>query len=291
MRRIFFYTILMICGFAAYAYSPTDLRFHSEQDTLKINSLLEEGAKQNIRTPNQGISYYAEQLLGTPYVAHTLESSDGKEYLTVNISELDCTTFVETLMALTQATLDGRTSWRDYITNLEHIRYHNGHIDGYASRLHYICQWAVENIARGTLRDITADVEFPQYAVKTINFMSRNRDKYPALADSTVFAQIKGTEVGFHSHRFPFIKKTSTGSKTFQQNVKSGDILAITTKIDGLDVTHMAIVKKNPDNGKIYIIHASSSLGKVVVSSDELKEFLRRNLSSTGVRVLRMIKN
>ena len=96
----------------AQAASVQQMRFHCDQDTLRINRLLQDGMATQLKSANELVAYYADRLLGTPYVAHTLEGD--QERLTINIDELDCTTFIETLYALTRTTLNGRYSWRDY---------------------------------------------------------------------------------------------------------------------------------------------------------------------------------
>ena len=133
MKKLYLFLLFVVASISSYAFSIEDLRFHCAEDTIKINRLLQEGVAAKLTTPNEYVSFYAQKLLGTPYVAHTLEGE--KEHLTINIDELDCTTFVETLIALTKATLDNAPSWYAYAANLESIRYKNGKLDGYASRL------------------------------------------------------------------------------------------------------------------------------------------------------------
>ena len=162
MKKILLTVILNITfSIVTFAASPMDMRFHCENDTNKINTLLNEGLKSNLKTSNELVVFYANKLLGTPYVAHTLEGET--EQLTINIDELDCTTFVETLYALTRTTLSNRTSWRDYANNLESVRYRNGVIGDYSSRLHYISEWIINNSSRDNLKDITPDFSKCKY--------------------------------------------------------------------------------------------------------------------------------
>lgn len=117
--------------------------------------------------------------------------------------------------------------------------------------------------------------------------MSNHRDKYPALADSTQFAKVKNTEIGYRLHRFPYVKKEWLKSKETVAAFKSGDIIGIVTKIDGLDVSHLGIIIK--ENGVLYFIDASS-IGKKVQREDEtFFEYMRRNRSSLGIRVIRIM--
>ena len=63
------------------------MRFHCGEDTTEINGLLEKGLKSGKKTANELVALYARELIGRPYVAHTLEGA--QEMLTINIDELD----------------------------------------------------------------------------------------------------------------------------------------------------------------------------------------------------------
>lgn len=121
---------------------------------------------------------------------------------------LDCTTFVETVIALAHTAADGRTSWRDYLNMLESIRYRRGEIAGYPSRLHYVSDWILDNVSRGNVTEVTGSMPGVEYVVKTLDFMSSHRGSYPALADDDNYAKIKYIEEGYRNHRYPYIKKT-----------------------------------------------------------------------------------
>ena len=121
MKKIIITLLIALSAQMVSAYSPQVLRMHCEKDTTKIEALLAEGLEIGIKSGNGLIAFYAEKLLGTPYVAHTLEGE--QEYLSINIDQLDCTTFVETLAALSRCTMTNRRSWRDFASMLENIRY------------------------------------------------------------------------------------------------------------------------------------------------------------------------
>lgn len=283
-----FYTIIsffIAATATANAASQQWMRFHCENDTTTINLLLKNGYDSKITDPNELMVFYGKKLMGTPYVASTLEGDS--EQLTINIEQLDCTTFVETLYALTRTTLNNRYSWRDFANNLEAIRYRNGHMDGYASRLHYISDWIINNNHRGLINEITSSIPDARYETKTLDYMTAHRDKYPALADSATFAQLKSFEIAYRMHRFPYINKNSIDSKKVKEKLKSGDIIALVTKTDGLDVSHMAIIVAD-EKGEFLMLHASLSKGEVVLEKDVLKESLRRNRNCTGIRIIRI---
>ena len=285
-KDILFALALSFASLSAFAIAPSDMRFHCNNDTLKINELLRKGAECGKNNANELVAFYAKQLLGTPYVAHTLESD--REWLTINIDELDCTTFVETLYALTRATLDMRRSWRDFACNIESIRYRNGELGDYSSRLHYVSDWIANNSHRGNIREVTAEIDGAKYEIKTINFMTANRDKYPQLADSAMFAKIKNFEIGYRMHRYPYLKKEWIDSKKTAAGLRNGDFVALISKTEGLDVSHMGIIIKEGNSFKL--LHASSKEKKVVLEKDDLKETLRRNRSCTGIRIIRIVE-
>ena len=278
----------VICALAqsnlANAASQQQMRFHCQNDTTEINQLLADGSKSGLKKPNELMTFYAHKLIGRPYVAHTLEGDTEK--LTINIDQLDCTTFVEALYALTRTTLNMRESWRDFANQLESVRYHRGVLGDYSSRLHYISDWIIDNNSRGNLVEVTADLPRVAYKVKTIDYMTTPRDQYPQLADSAIFEKVREFERGFCNHRFPYIKKEVLDAKDVVDGLESGDIVAITTKTPGLDVSHLGIIEKN---GKTLFLLDASSIGKKVqLETLDLKEMLRMRKSAYGIRVFRI---
>lgn len=281
IKKIFF-TFFIFSPLLASAVSPGEVRFGDEaSDTTLITTILKETYEAKYPTPNEKIIAVASRLIGTPYAENTLEGSP--EQLTVNLSAMDCTTFVENVLAIVMTLDENRTSWHDFIYNLERLRYRNGTINGYASRLHYVSDWVIDNSHRGILKEVTDRlVPLPSYQIKTLDFMTRNRDKYPVLADDDEFQQLQNAEIGYRSHRYPYIKTTNITNLP----LLDGDIIAITTKKDGLDVQHVGFVKLV--NGQPHLLHASSTEGKVVVDKLPLAEYLKRNRSATGIRVIRL---
>lgn len=250
-------------------------------DTTKIISILRN--VKDIVDPNERIITIAKEFLGTPYVGGTLNVPP-QEQLYVNTTNLDCLTFVETVIALTKATQTVEPTVNDYLKNLKSIRYRNGEIDGYPSRLHYISEWGIDNEKRGNFREITPECEFSVTKMKTIDYMTKNRNLYPALANDSVFKAIQENEKPLQNLRYLIIpaSKVDEASKSF---LKSGDIVAIETNKSGLDVSHVGIL--NIRNGIPYMIHASSKYKKVINDTVPLKKYLEKQ-KSPGIRVFRL---
>lgn len=279
--------VLLSMALASNSANPHDIRFHNEAtDTTKISTILLDATKATEgMSPEARVAYIGKEFLGTPYVSGTLEGGD-TETLTINLDEMDCTTYVETVMALAYTIGEGRTSWRDFAYNLERLRYRSGEMKGYGSRLHYPSDWVVDNVHRGNFKEVTGILAGCEHQVKSLDFITRNRDKYPALADSIAYDQIRNTELGYRNHRYPYIKTSKLAIKDISSQLREGDIILITTKTPGLDVQHMGIIVI--EKGEPYLMHASSAAGSVVVDKRALKEYMRRNRSATGIRVLRL---
>jgi len=293
MKKLLFIVVILLVGCStrqssqqvAQAATMSQMRFHCDSDTVLINQLLMKGYQTGINDANELVEFYARMLLGTPYVAHTLEADE--ELLTINIHELDCTTFVETLFALTRTTLTRRYSWRDYAANLENMRYRGGVMGDYSTRLHYISEWIIDNNMRGNMLDITPDLPHVDYIVKNIDYMTHHTDSYRQLKDdSDMVAKIKSHEL--RNHRFPYIKKSWLNDKGFKAALRSGDFIGLVTKIEGLDISHMGIIVVDP-KGEPYLLDASMSGGEVKVESKPLFKYLERSKTNIGVRIFRMM--
>ena len=269
----------------ANAATMSQMRFHCDSDTIVINNLLKKGMESGLKEANALVEFYARQLLGTPYVAHTLEAD--KEVLTINVHQLDCLTFIETLYALTRATLAGRYSWRDYAANIENVRYRGGEMGDYSTRIHYMSEWIIDNHVRGNLVEVTPDIPHADYMIKNIDFMTHHTDSYRQLKnDSAMVEKIRQHEL--RNHRFPYLKRSWLNDKEVKAALRSGDFVSLVTKMEGLDVSHNGIIVVD-DKGDPYLLDASMSGGKVMLESKPLFKYLERSKSNIGIRVYRMM--
>lgn len=231
---------------------------------------------------SNGIKY-----LDVPYVAHTLELN-GPEELIINCDEVDCTTFVEYVLAESLSpTEEGQVAEGDFAENLQKIRYRNGNIDGYTSRLHYISDWINNGVRNGFLEDITATRGTATEKL-SISYMSAHPQQYKQLANSNEnVAKMKEIEQSLSGQTINYLPKNKLPYNGFNW-IKNGDIIAITTNTPGLDVVHLGIAFYV--DGKLTLLHASSTDKKVEVSKVALSQMLKDNSKWTGIRVLRMKK-
>lgn len=86
------------------------------------------------------IAEVGKSFIDTDYVAGTLDKNMS-ESLVIDLTGLDCVTFVENCLTFARCIKLDKTTFDDYKSELKKIRYRDGLIDGYSSRLHYFCDW------------------------------------------------------------------------------------------------------------------------------------------------------
>lgn len=221
-------------------------------------------------------------FLGTPYVAHTLERTANEELFTSQ-SEVDCTTFVEYVMALSLC--KDPVSEKEFAQNLQRVRYREGILDGYTSRLHYVADWVNDNSRKGIIEDVTAAHSTDKDTVQ-LYYMSANSEKYKHLKNSPEnVAEMKKHEKRLTGQEIYWLPKAKLPDEGFSW-IKDGDIIMLTTHIRGLDVSHMGIAIYQ--GNQLYLLHASSVEKKVIIDQRTLRKQLHDSKHVTGIRVLRM---
>lgn len=219
-------------------------------------------------------------FLGRPYRAHTLEGSSD-EHLTVNLREFDCTTFVESVVALSLTTESEVPSFETFIGLLQSLRYRNGAVDGYASRLHYATDWLWENEQRGVICNLSASLGGVKEE-KPLNFITTHRDAYSRLKeDDAMLDRIALTEEEVNL-RGGFYYLPKERIKKMADHIPHMAIIFFTTTIDGLDVTHMGFAFRKEEH--LTFLHASST-GKVKVDECSIEEYTRNQRNTTGIIV------
>lgn len=219
-------------------------------------------------------------FLKTPYVAHTLEGNP-EERLVCKFDGLDCTTLVENVLALSLTYREGG-DYNRFRNELTRIRYRNGKIDGYASRLHYFIDWMYENEKRGVIRDITAELGGKPLE-KEINFMTKHPNLYPSANSDEVWKKLKEREDSINSRSYYFIPLAEIQS--IEPKLNDGDIIGIASTVDGLDCNHMGIVNKI--GNRAYLLHASSVNKEVELSELPLHRYVAQNKKNRGIFVAR----
>ncbi len=278
MKKLFVFFIFLL----GYTSTSAQAIVCSDADRQKFEEKVRQLDDMDIKDFGETLVAIGKTFIGVPYVAQTLEVGD-KESLVVNLHGLDCTTFVENVLAFARLVQQDKYDFDSYTDALEQIRYRNGQLDGYGSRLHYFTDWIADNEKKGLVKDITAEIG-GSIVNKPINFMSSHRELYPFLADNANYEQVKSAENRLNSKELCVLPREDIAAH--EDRIQSGDIIALATSIEGLDVTHTGIATREAD-GRIHLLHASTGSMQVEVSKLPLADYLKQISKNTGIIVVR----
>lgn len=285
MRKYVLMTLCVI-SLLATASARTVKADYWRSDSVKVVRLLRQAAQ--LDTSTNYMIYFARQLCGLPYVGKTLEKNED-EKLVVNLRQLDCTTYVESVLALTMCAKQGKNSFKDYCRNLQQIRYKDGEVR-YTNRLHYFTYWMNENVRKGIVKHVGGAPELFS-ATQTVNadYMTTHVDLYPMLVKhKDRIPQIRNMEKAITGNRYAYIPKSKLGdNKLLRKTIRNGDIIVILTSRKGLDTSHIGIAVWHADG--LHLLNASSVHKKVVEEPKTFKQYMMEHKSHIGIRIVRPV--
>ncbi len=236
------------------------------------------------RPINEVMIAIGTSFVGTPYAANTLEQP-GEEDLVINLRGLDCVTFLENTLALSRCIKMKKTTFHEYKRQLQLIRYRSGEINGYPSRLHYFSDWLYDNDRKHIVRNMAEEIGGIELG-KKINFMSTHRSAYRQLKDNGFLKRVETTEADINGRTQYFIPKEKLAA--VEQQILSGDIIGITTTVEGLDIAHTGIAIQA--GGALKYLHAPLSNGRVQITEKTLVDYLLGMKKQTGIMIARPLE-
>ena len=219
-------------------------------------------------------------FLGAPYVGHLLEGPPD-ERLVVNLRQFDCLLLVENALAIARTILLGSDSFDVFRAQLMLIRYREGIIRDYPSRLHYLTDWIADNAGKHVVEDITRALGGRRDS-RVIRFMSTHTESYRQLSNPAYLEEIRRAEerlTGMERYVMP-----ARSVAEVQDRLQDGDVVGTETSIEGLDFGHSGLV--TVDGTARRLLHASMSGGKVEIAAGSLVDYLERHAIS-GIVVAR----
>jgi hypothetical protein len=220
-------------------------------------------------------------FIGATYTPGTLEL-EGPERLIVNLRELDCVTYIESVLAMIRVLQAGTPDYASFQRELVRIRYRDGTLAGYPSRLHYFSEWISNNEAKGIVRDVTREVGGRARA-GGLGFMSAHRESYRQLADPETATEIGRIEARLSGEERYYIPQESI--RAMETGIRNGDIIAATSTLDGLDIAHTGFAVWVGD--RLHLMHAPLVGSVVELSERPLAERLQRITAQDGIMVAR----
>lgn len=282
MKKLFLLFIAVLSYVTTYAYEVD----YKPSDSIRVIKLLNDAKKQPEST--NYIIYFARKLKGIPYVAHTLEINK-KEKLVINLRQLDCTTYVENVVALSKCMSEKKYTFKSFCDNLKKIRYRDDSRPHYTQRLHYFTDWIENNTKKGICKEIQSPAP-PFTNTQRINvfYMSENPSKYKMLKENPKYIPtIRKTEQNINQKTYKYIPKTEVkNTNTVRRTIQDGDIIATTTSLKGLDIQHIGFAIWHKDG--LHMLNASSLHHKVVEEPMTLYNYLQKQKTMTGIRIIRL---
>lgn len=263
---------------------PERARLEAWLRTLRAEGFARAGAPLGPAVARAGVL-----ALGTPYLAHTLETylergtGPRDEPLTLRLTVFDCVSLVEATVAAARTARVAGAGWERFGAEVERMRYRGGVRRGYGSRLHYFSEWISDGARRGLVRDLGAELGGAPDP-RPLRFMTEHRGSYAALADDPTFTEIGAMERALDDA--PRIVVPRARVEAASEGLRSGDVLAFATGIAGLDVTHTGLACRDA-GGVPRVLHAPLSGGVVQVSPGTISEYVDGLRGCTGILAAR----
>jgi choline kinase len=106
------------------------------------------------------------------------------------------------------------------------------------------------------------------------------------LGNPDYVERLKLDEAEIATRTYFYIPKEEISQK--ENQIKSGDLIAITTSMKNLDIVHVGFAIEK--NGRIHLLHAGTKNMKVEVSEVPLNDYLKANKSQSGIMVGRLVE-
>ena len=275
-----------------YVTTPADVEVADDVLGQMTEAFSKSRASGTVMTVPELMTFAAERLLGTGYVAGTLEEDPANEQLRLYLTKTDCILFVETCLGLARAVSEkgGRTpSFDDFAAQVAGTRYRCKAPYTYGDRIHYTTEWIRRQEADGRLKDITLDLGGEVYD-HPIHFMTRHSGSYRQLADSSAnpnraldLEKVGEAEDGLNLQPMTYVPKAKVAAAA--KGIKTGDIICYVSSVEGLDIAHVAIAYVR--DGVAGFIHASQADGKVEIDRRTIEEYVGPRSNLSGIKVVR----
>ncbi len=248
MRAVLYFLIIILeCNAEAFAIDMLDPAVYSDRDTAEITDIVRRLKSE----PDMQMRHIraAKMLLGRGEDMDERQDSTG--VVKLNIQTFTPLSFINSVHALSVAANRQNPDWRDFASEYEKISCRRGEDAGFASVLRYGCDWIADNAYRGNLKELTENYAGVQAKTKSVDYMSRHRDEYAALANPEIFDKVEMTDMGYKQHRLPYLKRHFITRSDVVDDMRTGDIILLLSNDDGKDIYGIFYVEK--EDGKIFL--------------------------------------
>ena len=256
---------------AASGYAEGEaVRVHCPSDTASAMETVRRFAAPG-SYPSAVAGDIAMLFEGIPYESAMRTDSAGM--LQLRLDAFDEMSFVNTVGALSKtAVRPGVARIRDIEEALVSMSCRRGEESGFPSIMAYGADWAVDNKGRGNVVELTESFS-RLFKTKSLDYLTRHRSEFPALADSAAFDRQKMIEMGFRSHKIPYMKRQSFEWKDVESEMADGDIVMMLGNNPEFDWLAVGFVIQKEDG--FHLLHASPEEGKVVLEEMPLSRYVK----------------
>jgi len=214
-----------------------------------------------------------------------------EEHLVVSLSQVDCTTVIEDVLALALCYRDGRTTLADLKDYYRRIHYQNG-VVSFATRNHYFT-WIMQSAIKEGFVELISPNEptFPFTGVIDIqpSYMTRNKHLFrPQMENEENYQAIALRQQ--QRVRFTYIPRELLNMPQESELgvIRDGDILAVACNqhswARGVDIKHLLIAKWI--DSRLHFYHATTNgLG---LADMDAYTYMKDKFTMIGVAVYRL---
>jgi hypothetical protein len=223
----------------------------------------------------------AEAAIGRPYADPP--STGGAEVVNLRVDAFECVSFVESSLAVARCVWMQTPTASCFGQEIVTIRYRDGRIDGFPSRLHYFEDWLGDNARRGHMALLSKELG-GQAITRHTAYMTDHQGIFPALKDATIYKRIAAMEHRLSTSPQFIVMREMIGA--IEPRLMDGDIIAVTTRRSDILVRHAGLVQLGA-NRQVHLLHASSAHHRVTRTKETLAEYINRRPEREGILIAR----
>lgn len=255
---------------------------HCSEDTAKITSAIKDIAAAE----NAPGRYDAAIRIFEGCAEDRTFETDTLWRLRINAETFTPLSFINTVKALVTAAGTPDADWRDFAAEYEKVACRKGEDEGFPSVMWHAADWISDNIYRGNLKEMTENYSGGIFKTRSLDHLSRNRDKFAPLSNDEIFGKVEMTEMGFKVHRIPYLKRQYISRNDVDSDLKTGDIIIMLSNDDSKDIYRIGYVVER--DGKKYLAGIDPHSNRVVIDSEPLERIFKTEAKHFfGFRMLR----
>jgi hypothetical protein len=215
------------------------------------------------------------------------------ERLDVDLRRFDELGFVEHVYALavvaklgaaSAASIDRAQVESQYERVLQTVRYRNGVMDGYGSRLLYVSEWVSDNDRKGLVEDLTRELG-GVVEREPLDARSLRLAEDPTVTDPDVVEDVRRVEARLSGQARYVLREPALSSALGE--IRDGDVIAVTSAVQGLDVSHVGVAVHV--DGTVRLLHRSPGVGGVGISETPIDQRITASPDEDGLILARPV--